>query len=598
MKKIIFFALLIFSSTLFSQTTISTGSVSGTWTAAGSPYIVTVPISVAAGQTLTIQPGVTVRFQPTKKLSVSGQLIAAGTAAMPIVFEATDTTGWSLQNSTTGGWHGIQVYQYAGSGTDNSILEHCIIRDVKYGYLSYLAYCNTLTCERGLRILNCKFEHNCSGLGTSNADAIIRIYPTSMSDTIEMDSCIFTDNYGRFGLIRPFDITGGYVKITNSDIGYNHNSSTIWSITTNMLFEGNLLHDNNMTGDNSPLKINGGTVTIRKNRIYRNSCYDLAAVGCREGIITIENNLICNNTQTNPSCGATGGGGGIHIAHNNSSTPITDSYYIVRNNVIANNYSAFGGGGIYVYHAIANISNNHIINNTTNSFGRSLAICDAASEVKLKNNIFYAKAPSGIVDTFNVIGVLSANTLQLEYNYLPAKFSTCVLPGSGFTLVGDTLTNTFGTAPGMIAPTANNNVATSALSANFDVMISSPCIDRGDTAGTFCAMEDYAANNRIQGTIDIGAYEHVILTGIAGEQDRPEIQVFPNPASDRLTIILPDAEESVLMLYDITGKTLLAAPAQGQKQLQLDIHTLAEGIYFVQVKTSRFSETRKIVVIK
>lgn len=63
----------------FAQTIISGGNVNGTWTYAGSPYLVQGAIMVSNGETLTIEPGVTVNFQGAYKLYVLGRLHAIGT---------------------------------------------------------------------------------------------------------------------------------------------------------------------------------------------------------------------------------------------------------------------------------------------------------------------------------------------------------------------------------------------------------------------------------------------------------------------------------------------------------------------------------------
>ncbi|MEI8194164.1 MAG: hypothetical protein WCG64_09885, partial [Flavobacteriia bacterium] len=55
---------------LYAQTNVS-GNVSGTWTTANSPYLVTGNIGVPAGQTLVIQPGVQVVFQGFYRFGVS-----------------------------------------------------------------------------------------------------------------------------------------------------------------------------------------------------------------------------------------------------------------------------------------------------------------------------------------------------------------------------------------------------------------------------------------------------------------------------------------------------------------------------------------------
>lgn len=52
-----------------------------TWTVAGSPYVIWNSIMVVDGVTLTIQPGVVVRFEIVTHLEVKGKLSVEGTAA-------------------------------------------------------------------------------------------------------------------------------------------------------------------------------------------------------------------------------------------------------------------------------------------------------------------------------------------------------------------------------------------------------------------------------------------------------------------------------------------------------------------------------------
>jgi hypothetical protein len=82
-------------------TEVSGGNVSGTWTAAGSPYDILGDITVPAGQNLTLEPGVSVVFQGAYRLTVTGTIDAVGTQADSI--RITGSTAWQrirLENAT------------------------------------------------------------------------------------------------------------------------------------------------------------------------------------------------------------------------------------------------------------------------------------------------------------------------------------------------------------------------------------------------------------------------------------------------------------------------------------------------------------------
>jgi hypothetical protein len=126
---------------VFAQQAHATTHVSGTtytsdttWSLAGSPYVLDGNVAVAAGATLTIDPGVVVKLNGTfRTLTVSGTLKAAGTADHRITFTslqddsiAGDTGGDGATQGSPGQWWKIEI----GSSNDQSDLEFV---DIRYG---------------------------------------------------------------------------------------------------------------------------------------------------------------------------------------------------------------------------------------------------------------------------------------------------------------------------------------------------------------------------------------------------------------------------------------------------------------------------------
>ena len=115
---------LILTASLYAQTIIPGGPVSGTWTYDNSPYLIQGDISIDETSTLEIEPGVDVLFQGYYRLLCEGQLLAIGTEADSITFTAEDTSE---------GWDGIDFVDLNLNTMDSSRVEYCII---SYGVAS------------------------------------------------------------------------------------------------------------------------------------------------------------------------------------------------------------------------------------------------------------------------------------------------------------------------------------------------------------------------------------------------------------------------------------------------------------------------------
>ena len=78
--------------------------------------------------------------------------------------------------------------------------------------------------------------------------------------------------------------------------------------------------------------------------------------------------------------------------------------------------------------------------------------------------------------------------------------------------------------------------------------------------------------------------------------DKSNVQVFPNPATARITITLPsNSTRSELEVFNALGERMMASRVRSS-QTMIDCSSFARGIYLVKVTTSTTTVTQRVVL--
>lgn len=317
---------LALSGSLFAQTTVSGGIYQNTtWSAAGSPYLMTGSMVVFPGVTLTIEPGVEVRVTPDysfntgnlRYLEVRGTLVAVGTDAAPITFKTTDTSILGQQT-----WYGINI---KGSQGGNVQLDRFRLYDSFYGIANDIAqpglaynwtncqfknnnYCVQLNAD--MTYTSCLFENNGVGqaaqilygsLTAENCQFINNFCAFTWSNNINVNNCLFEGN-GNNIVGSPGTVSN--CQFIDNDFGF---AEAYGHTIQNCYFEGNgVAIDNtgganisNSTFDSNDVAVRLGDNSTLTNNIITNNSVGVAVLAYSPNSTLIENNTICYNTNYN-----------------------------------------------------------------------------------------------------------------------------------------------------------------------------------------------------------------------------------------------------------------------------------------------------------
>ena len=81
-----------------------------------------------------------------------------------------------------------------------------------------------------------------------------------------------------------------------------------------------------------------------------------------------------------------------------------------------------------------------------------------------------------------------------------------------------------------------------------------------------------------------------------------QINIFPNPATDQLTIKfdLSIPEYFTLKMVDVRGATIKSFPAQNyfNTTLPVDISNIPAGIYYLQINGEQLQVVKKLVIMR
>lgn len=220
-----------------------------TLTKANSPYLINDTAQrVNQGATLTIEPGVVIKFRNASWLLADGNIVADGTPDDPIVFTsfADDTYGGDMDGVTTapfrGSWFGVELSNKSAT----SSFDHIIFRyGGNYGAGAIYRRAMLYVAETSPSITNSIFEYS----------KAYGVYMDHASSTIS--NSIFRDNIG------DTTSTGIYVNqgapvisgniFTGNKVGLSTNASNV------------VIADNNFSGNTNAVLIGGSIGSITGN---------------------------------------------------------------------------------------------------------------------------------------------------------------------------------------------------------------------------------------------------------------------------------------------------------------------------------------------
>ncbi len=309
-----------------------------TWSAAESPFCVTTPIFVGCDATLSVLPGVIVRFSPSSAgLYVGGSfgpgtLVARGIPTDPIVFTS------SAGTPNPGDWVGIVFDDTAVDAQFDKHEEYSsgsVLEQVEVAFAGAKPnYAGVSALESAPYFHGCRIHHNAQRGVYAYSDQAIRI-----------ESCIISDN----NLAKATENGGGlWLKGTGHRVLLNtfagnratYGGGLFLDHCSTLVVQENVIHRNRALRGGGLVVSDVQYGDLRANKIFDNTAEYHGGGIIMEGLYEtmIDKNVVAWNRAGGDESIA-GNGGGIYAS----------GIFTMRANALLFNFARGQGGAIWLY---------------------------------------------------------------------------------------------------------------------------------------------------------------------------------------------------------------------------------------------------------
>ena len=533
---------------------ISTNQV---WDVNGSPYLINQNTTIGTGASVIIKPGaVVVSSSSTNVLTVNGELRAEGMQDSLILFNLIQINlaqGAVPYNGSTGAW--FNYCQFVSTDTARVIsvglgmkvrIENSFFYNAHMGVIIM----SNSTYPSSVEINNCVFE-----------DTTTQSFPVIMSLTssdaeIDIRKCTFNHLN-----------KGGAIELYGKHITFLHNE--VYGLEgVAFTAKSSEISCNTFWNLRSSVVLNFYTLDSTSSHIFTHNSLDSFIYGPLLRLNKGPNYRVNQSHFNNNNFGSVGIGTLKILVYGINANPSNFEYLDFQENFWETTDSSIiedwilDRGDSTNYYGRLDFSG-YLSGRDTSCNDSSSSSCSASFYIAIDTTNLYA---------LYVVNTSTGTTSNTNYlwDFGDGNTSTSANPGHTYANYGKYL----------LCLTLSNTAE--------------------NCSSTYCDSIGLDSNgNLLKNGFTVQVINESDLTHIGNNKNLEEVRIYPNPSKGQLVVELAEASDAPVSvrIIDLSGKTVFTSQSQVTDGRQfLDLSTLKEGVYLLNIQQNGASYTTKIVI--